>query len=145
MTKSYVAENFLFFHTVKNDLLNKMISRIFHTVNPKHTVEKWKIHSHQNFFRQINSLVIYLVNALLARSFCQKSVRVIFCHFHIVRTPHCGNSAKTLSRRHFFVKPFSKILLMHNYVNDVLLISKVLVGYSRSNKKWSTDIVILVI
>ena len=84
------------------------------------------------FFRLINYLVISLVNTLVSRNFCQNTVRVNFSNFH---TAHCGNSAKTLSRRHFFVKPFSKILLMHNYVNDVLLISKVLVGYSRSNKK----------
>ena len=31
-----------------------------------------------NFFRQINSLVIYLVNELISRNFCQKSVRVNF-------------------------------------------------------------------
>ena len=35
-------------------------------------------------FRQINSLVIYLVNALLSRNFCQKSVRVNFRNFHTV-------------------------------------------------------------
>ena len=52
----------------------------FHT----HSVEKWKIYSHRNFFRQINSLVIYLVNALLSRNFCQKSVRVNFRNFHTV-------------------------------------------------------------
>ena len=33
-------------------------------------------------FRQINSLVICLVNALLSRKFCQKSVRVYFRNFH---------------------------------------------------------------
>ena len=36
------------------------------------------------FFRQINSLVIYLVNALLSRNFCQKSVRVNFCNYNTV-------------------------------------------------------------
>ena len=37
------------------------------------------------FFRQINSLANYLVNALLSRFFfCQKSVRVNFRNFHIV-------------------------------------------------------------
>ena len=35
-------------------------------------------------FRQINSLVIYLVNALVSRNFCQKSVRVNFRNFHSV-------------------------------------------------------------
>ena len=38
------------------------------------------------FFRQINSLVICLVNALLSRNFCQKSVRVNFRNFHTVCT-----------------------------------------------------------
>ena len=37
-----------------------------------HTVEKSEIYSDQIFFRQINSVVIYLVNALLSRDFCQK-------------------------------------------------------------------------
>ena len=36
------------------------------------------------FFRLINSLIIYLVNALLSQIFCQKSLRVIFCNFHTV-------------------------------------------------------------
>ena len=40
------------------------------------------------FFRQINSLVIHLVNALLSRIFCQKSVRVNFCNFHTVYCQH---------------------------------------------------------
>ena len=34
------------------------------------------------YFRQTNSLVIYLVNASLSRNFCQKRVRVNFCNFH---------------------------------------------------------------
>ena len=37
------------------------------------------------FIRQINSFVICLVNALLSRNFCQKSVRVNFRNFHTVR------------------------------------------------------------
>ena len=38
----------------------------------------------EKIFRQINSLVIYLVNALLSRNFCQKSVRVNSHNFHTV-------------------------------------------------------------
>ena len=34
------------------------------------------------FFRQINSLVIHLVNALFSRNFCLKRVRVNFCNCH---------------------------------------------------------------
>ena len=37
---------------------------------------------HTIFFRQINSLVIYLVNALLSRNFCQNSLRANFRNFH---------------------------------------------------------------
>ena len=53
-----------------------------------HTLEKWKIYSHYNFFRQIDSLVIYsvCVNALLSRFFCQKKreMRVDYRNFHTV-------------------------------------------------------------
>ena len=42
----------------------------------QHSVVKWKIYSRQKIFRQINSLVISLVNTLVSRNFCQKSVRV---------------------------------------------------------------------
>ena len=41
------------------------------------------------FSRQINSLVIYLVNALLSRNFCQKTVRVNFRNFHSVKWWSC--------------------------------------------------------
>ena len=44
----------------------------------------------KTFFRQINSLVIYLVNAMLSRNFYQKSVRVNFRNFHTV--PHKPNA-----------------------------------------------------
>ena len=40
-------------------------------------MEKREIHFHK-FFRQSNSLV----ETLLSRDFCQKSVRVNFCNFH---------------------------------------------------------------
>ena len=38
----------------------------------------------QNFFRQINYLVILLVKSLFSRNFCQKRVRVNFRNFHTV-------------------------------------------------------------
>ena len=50
------------------------------------------------FFRQNNSLVIYLVNALLSRNFGQKSMRVNFCNFHTV-----------FSTRKFCLSFFAKI------------------------------------
>ena len=54
----------------------------------------------KKFFRQINSLVIYLVNALLSRNFCQKSVRG---NSH---NSQCGKYGILLSR--FFGKNFVK-------------------------------------
>ena len=57
----------------------------------EHTVEEWKIYSHHNFFRQINSLLIYLVNALFSRNFCVKSVRVNFRNFHTVMRENSHN------------------------------------------------------
>ena len=58
-----------------------------------HSVEKWKIYSHRNFFRQINYKVISLVKPLLWQNFCQKCVRVNFRNFHTVsvekRKTHC--------------------------------------------------------
>ena len=46
--------------------------------NKKFSLTKKKI-------RQIVSLVIYVVNALLPRNLCQKGVRVNFRNFHTVR------------------------------------------------------------
>ena len=46
------------------------------------------------FFREINYLVIYLVNALLSRNFCQKGVRVNFRNFHSVHLFRRNLSAK---------------------------------------------------
>ena len=64
-----------------------------------HTVEKREILSHQNFFRQINSLVIYLVNALLSRNFCQKGVRVNFRYFsHCANLPFRSSNASSFER-----------------------------------------------
>ena len=39
-----------------------------------------------NFFRQINSLVTYLVTPLLSRNFCQKCVRENSRDFHTVKS-----------------------------------------------------------
>ena len=45
---------------------------------PIHTVEKGKIFSNRKKkIRQINYLAISLVEPLLSRNFCQKSVRVV--------------------------------------------------------------------
>ena len=49
-----------------------------------HSVEKREILT-KEIFRQINSLVIYLVKPLLSRNFCQKCVRENSRNFHTVR------------------------------------------------------------
>ena len=51
------------------------------------------------FFRQINSLVIYLVNALVSRNFCQKSVRVNFRNFYSVPSFNSFFFVKSIWRR----------------------------------------------
>ena len=55
-----------------------------------HTVENEKFTLTKIFSRQINSLVIYLVNALISRNFCQRSMRVNYRNFHSV----CGKVLK---------------------------------------------------
>ena len=43
----------------------------------------------EKIFRQINSLVTYLVKPLLSRNFCQKCVRENSRNFHTVQLCHC--------------------------------------------------------
>ena len=45
---------------------------------------KREIHSEQKIFREINFLETFLVNTLLSRNFCPKSMRLDFCSFHTV-------------------------------------------------------------
>ena len=52
----------------------------------------------ENFFRQINYLVISLVKPLLSRNFCQKCVRVNFRNYPTV--PHCCGNRNSLT--HFW-------------------------------------------
>ena len=61
------------------DISRKILSRIGPTLwkNEKFALTK-------TVFRQINSLVICLVNAMLSRNFCQNSVRVNSRNFHTV-------------------------------------------------------------
>ena len=82
------------------------------------------------FFRQINSLVIYLVNALLSRNFCQKSVRVNFRNFHIVLCKHNCNVTTVwklenfpptiLSQNSHFHEIFAKKLRQNFRVEDTV-------------------------
>ena len=50
----------------------------------QHTVEKREILSHLKIFREINSLVTYLVKPMLSRNFYQKRVRENNRNFHNV-------------------------------------------------------------
>ena len=43
----------------------------------------------EKIFRQFDSFVISLVQTLLSRNFCQKSVRVNFRNFHTVCLSYC--------------------------------------------------------
>ena len=81
----------------------------FHTVHT-HSVEKQEILSHQKIFRQINSLVTYLVNALVSRNFCQKCVRV-FRNFHSVEKREILSHQKIFRQINCLVKP----LLSRNF------------------------------
>jgi len=57
-----------------------------------HSVEKRELYYHWKIFRQINSLVISLVNALLSRNFCRKYFRNIMHSVKISEIfPHCEN------------------------------------------------------
>ena len=47
-------------------------------------MEKREILSHQKIFRQINSLLTYLVKQLLSRNFCKKFMRESSRIFHSV-------------------------------------------------------------
>ena len=55
-----------------HEIFFKLISRF----SLMHTVEKWIIYSHWNFFRQINYIVILIVKPFLSRNFCQKNTWV---------------------------------------------------------------------
>ena len=54
-----------------------------------HSVEKREILSHRKIFREINSLVTFLVKTLLSRNFGQKSVRKFLVF------PHCTEFSLT--------------------------------------------------
>ena len=100
-----------------------------------HSVEKREIHSHQEIFRQINSLVTYLVNPLLSRNICQKCVRENFRNFHTVGSeilvfthcvPHtqlCCHSSEEKCRIYSPKLIFVKSQL-GNYISKNVLLSK---------------------
>ena len=73
-------------------LSKKLISRNIFSVKVKpllHTMwKKDKVSLTEKKFRQINYLVISIVNQLLSRNFCEKSVGENFCNF---RTVHMEN------------------------------------------------------
>ena len=92
--------DFFYFSPKKKNL----ISRFFLLLLPKHS-EKTRnllLPLTEKFFLQINYLVISLVNVLLSRNFCHKSVRVNFRNFHTV---HCERGKTiSLSPKKYFVK-----------------------------------------
>ena len=78
----------------------------------------------KEIFRQINSIVTYLVKPLLSRNFSQKCVRENSRNFHTVSLSQCGNLAIFLLFR-FYVKSLSQrgnlaiILLFRFYVKSL--------------------------
>ena len=71
---------------IVEEITKALISRNIsdHEITSHCTVWKNEKTLTQNFFRQINYLVILLVKSLFSRNFCQKRVRVNFCNFHTV-------------------------------------------------------------
>ena len=66
-------------------------------------MEKREILIRQNFFRQINSLVAYLVKPLISRNFCRKRMRENSLNFSTVTHSmhNCVEIAEILSHTFF--------------------------------------------
>ena len=113
---------FLLFLKKKNSPYNVDFTIFFFAIFKEkftlQSVEKREILSHQKIFREINSLVTYLVKPLLSRKICQKCVRENSRNFHTVSQlfPHCvaqcGNCGNLLSL--FFDKNSKKVTYFHN-------------------------------
>ena len=107
-----------------------------------HSVEKREILSlsQKKKFRQIHSLVTYLVKPLLSRNFCQKCVREISRNFHTVTgclentNPGCLFSVKSLfgSSKHYTIQFDEKTMISRKNT-----ISKRFDGKSRQPGKVS--------
>ena len=77
----------------------------------EHSVENEKISLTKKIFRQINSLVTYLlVKMLISRNFCQKSVRENFRNFHTV--PYTVWKNTKFSHRIFFREISSLVITL---------------------------------
>ena len=90
-----------------------LLSHIFSKTFVKVTVLLKKLTL--KIFRQINSLVTYLVKPLLSRNFCQNRVRVNFRNFHIV------------TQLHFYGK---------NFVKAVVILKKLLKSWFDGKWFW---------
>ena len=53
---------------------------------PRHSVEKWEIHCHANFFTSNQFIVKFFSKTLIWRNFCDKTVAVKFRNFQCART-----------------------------------------------------------
>ena len=114
--KKLMRENFLFFHTV--DIVHSQHSVVMLEIYPHFknfreinfaesrvcTVEKREILSHRKKFRQINSLVTYLVKLLLSQNFCQKCMRENSRNFHTVSSMLIVWKLQKFSLTHFYQK-----------------------------------------
>ena len=86
----------------------------------QHTVWKdEKFSLTKKIFRQINSLLISLVKALLSRNFCQKCVRLNCSDFHTVAADHSmwKNEKFTLAAKFFRQINSSVISLVKSLVS----------------------------
>ena len=117
--------------------------RNFHTVLQKfttftyHSVEKRDILSHQWKFRQINSLVTYLVKPLLSRNFCQKCVRENSRNFHTVPSYQKFRQIKNWNLRGWIV--FTKIFQVSPHFNMHASFRKVpLITCLDTKSSWSS-------
>ena len=66
----------------------------------------------ETIFREINSVVTYLVKLLLSRKFCQKSVKENFRNFHIVH--HSSVEITGILSRAFLKKKSVKVTVLLN-------------------------------
>ena len=75
----------------------------------QHSMKKREILSNhtEEIFREINSLVTYLVKSLLSRNFCQKCVRENSRNFHTVNSSK--NGQKWAVRTKYFISSFEAV------------------------------------
>ena len=96
--------------SLKSFTLNQFDEKIFQVWENSqnyHTVAECTVWKNEKFsltkkiFRQINSLVIYLVKLLLSRNFCQKCVRLNFRHFNTHNVVNVENEYFDHTKKYF--------------------------------------------